>query len=93
MNLLDALQPAAFKPQGARRISLLGDAINEHIQEEPVMPRGVYERKKRTELGVTPKIATPSVSKKSRGQYSQVLADLREKRNQIDAAIAAIEAL
>jgi len=56
------------------------------------MPRGVYERKPK-EPRAAKKAATPPVAKKSRGQYSAVLAELRERRAQIDSAIAAIEAL
>jgi len=89
--ILNSMPPP--RVNGTRVISPMSHA--DDIQEEPPMPTGVYKRKgdaapKRR--GRPPKVAAV-VTNKTRGQYSDVLAELRAKRDQIDAAIAAIEAL
>lgn len=95
-EILNAVAPPP-KVNGARVISPMRNTDDQ--PEEPAMPRGIYERKPRADgaapkkRGRAPKVAAPPVAKKPRGQYSGVLADLHAKRDQIDAAIEAIEAL
>lgn len=96
MNILD-IPTIVPKVNGARRVNLLdahasGTYVAPIIEQEAPMPRGVYERKpKDPQAAKVPKLKP--AAKKSSGQYSAVLAELRARRDQIDAAIAAVEAL
>lgn len=90
---LAEMKPRLVRPLGSedeRRIEQI--QLPKVTQEESAMPRGVYERKPR---GTAPKkdTAAEPAAKKSRGQFGSVLAELYSRRKQIDAAIAAIEAL
>jgi hypothetical protein len=91
------LAPRVVRPLGGDSGPERSVELPKINQEDPAMPRGVYERKPKDSSAApkkrTPRVAAPPLAKRARGQYSDVLAELRAKRAQIDAAIEAIEAL